>query len=170
MRPSRTAAYGTTGASPWDAGLPGAPAVTPQVAADVSTVLQAVVRGDQVAPGRPAAGKTGTQQWGNTKDNQDAWMAGYTPDLATAVWIGKAVPGPLRDAHGAAIAGNTIPADLWRDFTRSALLGRPPTPLPLPAHVGSATVGDAGQTHDDNPDAVAKLHSAETGYEPVVHT
>jgi len=171
VRHERHFVQSVTGVAPWDAGpLPGGPVLTPQVAADISTVLQAVVRGERVTPGRPAAGKTGTQQWGNTKDNQDAWMAGYTPDLATAVWIGKAVPGPLRDASGKAIEGSTIPADLWRDFTRSALLGRPPTPLPLPAHVGSAAVGDAGHTHDENPDAVAALHSADTGYAPVVHT
>ena len=32
----------------------------------------------------PAAGKTGTGQ-----DNFDAWFVGYTPQLATAVWIGN---------------------------------------------------------------------------------
>jgi penicillin-binding protein 1B len=32
---------------------------------------------------RPAAGKTGT-----TDDENDAWFIGYTPDLATGVWVG----------------------------------------------------------------------------------
>src|SRR5262245_42999778 len=32
---------------------------------------------------RPAAGKTGT-----TNDYNDAWFAGYTPDLLTVVWVG----------------------------------------------------------------------------------
>ena len=159
---------GTSGWSPTQP--PGTPVLRPQVAADISTVLQAVVKGDNVTPGRPAAGKTGSQEWGNTADNQDVWMAGYTPQLATAIWLGKAVPGPLRDANNKSIAGDTIPADLWRDFTRAALLGQPPTPLPKPAHVGSATVGDAGKTHDDSPDTVTDLHSADSGYEPVVHT
>jgi membrane peptidoglycan carboxypeptidase len=142
------------------------------IAADVSTVLNAVVKGDGVMPGRPAAGKTGTQQWGNTKDNQDAWMAGYTPDLATAVWLGKAVPGPIRDAKNKPIEGDTVPARLWRDFTSAALTGRPVEPLPPPAHVGRTDVGDAGQSHGGgkNPDEVSGRRDAAAGYEPVVHT
>ncbi len=149
----------------------------PKIVADVSTVLQAVVRGDHVGPGRPAAGKSGTQQYRNTDDNQDAWMAGYTPDLATALWLGKAVPGPLRDKRGKPIEGDTVPARMWSDFTREALTGVPPEALPPPAHVGRTDVGDAGHTHDGsstgggkNPDEVTNLHDADSGYEPVVHT
>ena len=37
------------------------------------------------AIGCPAAGKTGT-----TDNNTDAWFVGYTPHLATAVWVGHA--------------------------------------------------------------------------------
>ncbi|GIE89854.1 transglycosylase domain-containing protein [Actinoplanes regularis] len=150
----------------------GTVALTPQIAADVSTVLRAVVNENGFTPGRPAAAKTGSQQWRDTADNQDAWMAGYTPELATVVWLGKATPGPLRDAAGKPVEGETIPARIWRDFTRSALLGRPVTPLPAPAHVGRADAGDAGKTgHDtESPDTVADRHAAPTGYEPVVHT
>ena len=39
--------------------------------------------GVRAAFGRPAAGKTGT-----TDKHADAWFVGYTPDLATAVWMG----------------------------------------------------------------------------------
>ena len=31
----------------------------------------------------PVAGKTGTAQ-----DNVDAWFCGYTPQIATCVWVG----------------------------------------------------------------------------------
>jgi membrane peptidoglycan carboxypeptidase len=117
-------------------------------AADVTSVLSAVVTSDKVSPGRPAAGKTGTQQWANTKDNQDAWMAGYTPDLASVVWLGKAKPGPIRDRNGKAIEGETVPARLWSDFTRAALAGAPKAALPKAAHVGRTDVGDAGKVHD----------------------
>ncbi|WP_305789204.1 transglycosylase domain-containing protein [Symbioplanes lichenis] len=116
-------------------------------AADITQALSAVVKADKVVPGRPAAGKSGTQQWGNTKDNQDAWMAGYTPELATSVWIGKAKPGPIRDSKGKAIAGDTVPARLWRDFTKDALAGEEKTPLPKAAHLGRTDVGDAGKVH-----------------------
>ncbi len=136
----------------------------PGVAADVSAVLSAVVKGDGVVPGRPAAGKTGTQQWGNTRHNQDAWMAGYTPDLATAVWIGREKPGPIRDSTGRPIEGETVPARLWRDFVRAALAGAPPAPLPKPAHVGRTDIGDAGAERKPSP-------PVKPGPEvPVVHT
>ena len=134
------------------------------VAADVSTVLGAVVRSDGTVPGRPAAGKTGTQQWGDTRDNQDAWMAGYTPDLAAVVWVGREKPGPIRDAAGAPIEGDGMPAELWSDFVRTALAGAPATPLPPPAHVGRSDVGDAGAAARATP-------GREPGPEvPVVHT
>lgn len=130
----------------WKAAPTGTTVLDSRVAADVSTVLSAVVRDDDVVPDRPAAGMTGSHQWGNTKDNQDAWMAGYTPDLATAVWIGKAEPGPIRDSVGKPIEGDGVPAKLWRDFTRAALTGAPQTALPKPARVGRTDVGDAGRS------------------------
>lgn len=137
------------------------------VASDVSTVLSSVVRGDDVMPGRPAAGKTGTQQWGNTKDNQDAWMAGYTPELATAVWFGKEKPGPIRDSAGKPIEGDTVPARLWRDFVRTTLKGKPKAPLPRPAMVGRTDVGDAGRAgpaKEPPPDlATPVIHTAGAG-------
>ena len=156
----------------WTAATNGTTVLDPAMAADVSTVLGAVVKGDNVVPGRPAAGKTGTQAWGNTKDNQDAWMAGYTPELAAAVWIGKAVPGPIRDSDGRPISGENLPAQLWRDFVQKSLNGKPKTSLPKPANVGRTDVGDAGKTHDDgtSPDEVDNLHSADAGYAPVVQT
>ncbi len=147
-------------------------ALDPKIAADVTTVLQSVVKEHGISPGRPAAGKTGTQQYLDTLDNQDAWMAGYTPELASVVWIGKAKPGPLRDAKNKRIEGDTMPSYIWRDFTRSALQGEPVTALPKPAHVGRADAGDFGKTGHDakSPDTVANLHAAAAGYEPVVHT
>ena len=37
--------------------------------------------------GRPAAGKTGT-----TDEFNDAWFVGYTPKLASSVWVGYPTP------------------------------------------------------------------------------
>lgn len=114
-----------------------------EIAADVSVVLRAVVEHHRLAPGRPAAGKTGTQQWADTSDNQDAWMAGYTPQLAVAVWMGQAVPGKIRDASGKPISGETLPAQLWREFLTRALDGDNEVAFPAAAHVGRVDVGDA---------------------------
>jgi peptidoglycan/xylan/chitin deacetylase (PgdA/CDA1 family) len=132
----------------------GWPVLDQDVASDVSTVLSSAVRGDDVAPGRPAAGKTGTQQWGNTKDNQDAWM----------VWLGKEKPGPIRDSAGKPIEGDTVPARLWRDFVNATLKGKPKAPLLRPAMVGRTDVGDAGQT------AASRKPAPPTLETPVIHT
>src|ERR671932_397952 len=61
--------------------------------------------------GCPAAGKTGT-----TDSFTDAWFVGFTPRLATAVWLGHAksrVPMP-------GVAGGTIPAALWGRYMKRA--------------------------------------------------
>lgn len=64
---------------------------------------------------RPAAGKTGT-----TDNYQDAWFAGYTPDLVTVVWMGcddnDVMPG---------ITGGTTPAKIWQNFMKTALASIP---------------------------------------------
>jgi len=60
----------------------------PGVADTVTDILRGVIQyGTGVAAniGRPAAGKTGT-----TSDFTNAWFAGYTPTLSTAVWMGYA--------------------------------------------------------------------------------
>ena len=154
----------------WQAASGALRVLDPGAAADVSTVLGATVRGEKQSPGRPAAGKTGTQQWGDSSDNQDAWMVGYTPDLAAAVWVGKAVPGPIRDAKGKPIEGKTLPSRVWRDFVSAALRDEPITPLPKPGHVGRTDVGDAGKSHTKSPDEVSSVKVADSGYEPVVRT
>jgi penicillin-binding protein 1A len=62
--------------------------------------------------GCPAFGKTGT-----TDNFNDAWFAGGTPALSTAVWVGY--PNALREmrsVHGVSVAGGTFPAQIWHDF------------------------------------------------------
>jgi penicillin-binding protein 1A len=77
---------------------------------------------------RPAAGKTGTNE-----KHADAWFAGYTPDLATTVWVGYTrAEIPMENVHGIAVAGGTFPAEIWRLFMDPALEGTPRTPFPDP--------------------------------------
>ena len=64
----------------------------------------------------PAAGKTGT-----TDNFNDAWFDGYTPNLASAVWVGY--PDALkemRSVHGISVAGGTFPAMIWNKFMQVA--------------------------------------------------
>jgi penicillin-binding protein 1C len=59
---------------------------------------------------RPAAAKTGT-----TDDYRDAWTIGYTPDLATGVWVGNSDNTPMVELPGAAGAG-----PIWHTFMEAA--------------------------------------------------
>ena len=58
--------------------------------------------------GRPAAGKTGTNQ-----AYRDAWFVGYTPQLAVAVWMGYPEgQKSMYNVQGVArVAGGTIPTE-----------------------------------------------------------
>ncbi|WP_344590218.1 penicillin-binding protein [Actinomadura vinacea] len=119
--------------------------------------------------GRPAAGKTGTV------DNfSAAWFAGYTPDLAAAVWVGDPRGGyrhPMTSlcmdgrCYGP-VFGATIPAPIWRDSMVGALAGRPASGFHRPpSHYFSK---GSGEDRVELPDvrglevaeAIAKLRSA----------
>jgi penicillin-binding protein 1A len=70
--------------------------------------------------GRVAAAKTGT-----TENHDDGWLCGYTPQLATAVWIGYPNAETPVYVHGVAIAGGNLPASIWHDFMAGALWNVP---------------------------------------------
>jgi membrane peptidoglycan carboxypeptidase len=87
--------------------------------------------------GRPVAAKTGTAQHkdANGKDtghNMAAWMVGYTPSIATAVWVGnKDKPAPIfgnyRNTAGPPrnydIYGREEPSYIWQLFMNNYLRG-----------------------------------------------
>ena len=78
--------------------------------------------------GRPAAGKTGTNE-----EHADAWFAGYTPDLATTVWVGYTRGEiPMESVHGIAVSGGTFPAEIWNRFMDPALEDVPARSFPEP--------------------------------------
>ena len=87
---------------------------------------------------RPAAGKTGT-----TQDNKDAWFAGFTPTLSTAVWMGYQNEGSAtaktfgtHPVHGrSSVTGGSFPAQLWQAFMRQALEDVPVTEFSEPAPI-----------------------------------
>jgi penicillin-binding protein 1A len=93
-----------------------------QNVADLATwTLEGVIRegtGTAANIGRPAAGKTGTAQ-----DYVDAWFCGYTPQLATCVWVGYPRGEiSLHNVEGfASVFGGSIPAMIWHDFMSVAL-------------------------------------------------
>jgi penicillin-binding protein 1A len=111
-------------------------------AALVTSALQGVIQsgtGYAANIGRPAAGKTGT-----AKDNVDAWFCGYTPQLATCVWMGWPKSEiPLKNVMGVpSVYGGTIPAAIWHDFMLAAMAGKPVETFPSPSFAGH-TIGPA---------------------------
>ncbi len=118
----------------------------PASAFQLIEMLQGVVtRGTGTAAGaglgRQIAGKTGTSQ-----DFNDAWFAGFTPDLVTVVWVGFDNPASLGENE----TGGHIAAPIWHDFMEGALKTRPNLKFAAPPDVtvaswesGFGTVTDA---------------------------
>ncbi|MEZ0071831.1 transglycosylase domain-containing protein [Planotetraspora sp. GP83] len=110
----------------------------PEVADAVNHVLSGVftkgtMHGQSI--GRPAAGKTGTNN-GYTS----AWFAGYTPHLASAVSVGD-IRGSYRypltgvtigGQYYGAVQGASLPGPIWVDSMRSALRDVPPSDFVSP--------------------------------------
>ena len=94
------------------------------VAAEVTRILGENIRRGTGTPrgpadDRPEAGKTGT-----TDNIRDAWFCGYTPDLATCVWIGYPISEkyPLHNVEGVGtVYGGTLPALIWHGYMEGAL-------------------------------------------------
>jgi membrane peptidoglycan carboxypeptidase len=108
------------------------------VAATAVGILRGVVgpggTGFRAAIGRPLAGKTGT-----TSGFADAWFTGFTPQLATSVWVGNAgAQVPMRaQFNGGPVYGGTFPALIFHDYLAAALAGEPVAALPDARAAGS---------------------------------
>ena len=101
------------------------------VADGVTVMLNGVVDGN--IPGRtgapmnlgdrPVAGKTGT-----TNESAAVWFAGFTPQVASAVWVGDPRGGyafPLKDVtingnYYRQVYGGTIPGPIWKESMLAA--------------------------------------------------
>ncbi|WP_438822728.1 transglycosylase domain-containing protein [Nocardia barduliensis] len=112
--------------------------VSAAVADNVTAAMRPIAaysRNHGLAGGRESAAKTGTAQLGDTGENRDAWMVGYTPSLSTAVWVGTEQGDPLRNASGGMIYGSGLPSDIWKATMDGALKGVPNETFPKPAPI-----------------------------------
>ena len=116
--------------------------VTREVADTVTSVLTSVIDGPlsgrtgqaMSLPDRPAAGKTGS-----TNDNAAIWFAGYTPQIAAAIWVGDPRGGfayPMTDVtingtYYSYVTGGMIPGPIWREVMIAAHRNIPPTAFEL---------------------------------------
>ncbi|MEU5928812.1 transglycosylase domain-containing protein [Streptomyces antimycoticus] len=118
------------------------------VANNVTDVLENVVEhgtGTSAKIGRPVAGKTGT-----TDENKSAWFSGYTPQLSTAIgmwrvndqaksqkFLSMRGVGGQKTIHGA-----SFPAEIWADYMRGALQGKPVKDFPAATPIGEKVFGE----------------------------
>ncbi len=109
-------------------------AITPEVAFIIGSIMsddrnrcmEFGCHGDLTLPGRHVAAKTGT-----TQAFRDNWTIGFTPTLATAVWIGNPDNTPL--SHNS--TGIVGAAPIWHKFMQQALTGTPDQWYAKPAGV-----------------------------------
>ena len=71
-------------------------------------------------PGSHVAAKTGT-----TNDSRDAWIVGYTPNIAVGAWAGNNDNSPMVKQ----VAGFIV-APMWHEFMNVALQHQPHDPFP----------------------------------------
>jgi membrane peptidoglycan carboxypeptidase len=107
------------------------------VPADLANTVTAILRGvltvagatgtSDALSGRPAAAKTGT-----VDNYEGSWFAGYTPQLASAVWAG--IPSNPHESLGyktiggrsyGAVFGATLAGKIWQASMNAALQGEP---------------------------------------------
>ncbi|HWT93688.1 MAG TPA: transglycosylase domain-containing protein, partial [Solirubrobacteraceae bacterium] len=126
------------------------------VTAKATDILQQNVTsgtGTKAQIGCPAAGKTGT-----TDNHVDAWFAGYTPNLSTAVWVGF----PTRRVEmyppvtPISVAGGTYPSEIWGRYMKAVKKGcgdfaKPKTAFKAAPFFGKyASTGAPGGGDDDD--------------------
>jgi len=127
----------------------------PRDVADATTaVMSGVVdgsiggrTGSNMSLGRETTGKTGT-----TDSNAAVWFAGYTPELATAVWVGDPRGGfqyPMQDVviNGvfySDVYGGELPGPIWRQAMRGALADDDWTSFDLESKFGLISAQQGG--------------------------
>lgn len=85
----------------------------------------------QLAGDRPSAGKTGTED-----GSRNLWFVGYTPQIATAVWVGHhAAPKDMKNVTlaghlytspgGGYVFAGDLAAPIWKGIMDGALKGQP---------------------------------------------
>lgn len=119
----------------FEADSPAKPVLRPEIAYQVTSLLQSVVEDGTAQSvqklGRPVAGKTGT-----TNESRNAWFAGYTPGLTTVVWVGFDDNQPL----GPGETGGRAAIPIWLGFMERAVAGQPVQDFEAPSSIVFALV------------------------------
>jgi 1A family penicillin-binding protein len=136
----------------------GREALAPETAYVITHMLRGVVeRGTGQAAkalGRPVAAKTGT-----TNDYSNAWFIGFTPRLATGVWVGYDRPRSLgRDETGSRVA---VP--IWVGYMAKILGDSPKEDFPVPDRIVSMLIDEDPSGECLRPVPMAFVRGTESG-------
>ena len=136
----------------------GREALAPETAYVITQMLRGVVeRGTGQAAkglGRPVAAKTGT-----TNDYSNAWFVGFTPRLATGVWVGYDRPRSL----GKDETGSRVAVPIWVTYMGKVLGDSPKEDFPVPEHVVSMLVDEDPSGECLRPVTMAFVKGTESG-------
>jgi 1A family penicillin-binding protein len=136
----------------------GREALAPETAYVITQMLRGVVeRGTGQAAkglGRPMAAKTGT-----TNDYSNAWFVGFTPRLATGVWVGYDRPRSL----GKDETGSRVAVPIWVTYMGKVLGDSPKEDFPVPEHVVSMLVDEDPSGECLRPVPMAFVKGTESG-------
>ncbi|NQU37265.1 MAG: transglycosylase domain-containing protein [Actinobacteria bacterium] len=129
-------------------------AVSRSVADATTAILTGVVdgpisgrTGQKMSLGRDATGKTGT-----TDTSAAVWYAGYTPQIAAAVWSGDPRGGfkhpmdnvTINGSYYDEVYGSSLPGPIWRQAMLGALSGEPAENFDLEAKFNLRTARNGG--------------------------
>ena len=136
----------------------GREALAPETAYVITQMLRGVVeRGTGQAAkglGRPVAAKTGT-----TNDYSNAWFVGFTPRLATGVWVGYDRPRSL----GKDETGSRVAVPIWVTYMGKVLGESPKEDFPAPDRVVSILVDEDPSGECLRPVPMAFVKGTESG-------
>jgi len=136
----------------------GREAISPETAYVITNMLRGVVeRGTgqgAKALGRPVAAKTGT-----TNDYSNAWFIGFTPRLATGVWVGYDRPRSL----GKDETGSRVAVPIWTAYMSKILGDSPKEDFPVPERVVSLLVDEDPNGTCARPVTMAFIKGTEAG-------
>ena len=134
-----------------------------RVANDVTLAMEPIAKysGDDLADGRESAAKTGTEGVGKGQNNSDAWMAGFTPQVAAAVWVGTGYNRPIYSRNGTPLYGSGLPGKTWQRFMDGYLKHKKMKSLPdtqqidtegaIPTSTSTTQPTDTASTPDTTP-------------------
>ena len=151
--------------------------ISSSLAFTVTSLMQSVVQNGTAKKvkvlNRPIAAKTGT-----TNNNVDAWFIGFSPEIATGVWVGRDDYEPL----GVNETGSRAAIPIWLQYMKHALHDMPKLNFPVskdivftkinPETGDKANFREPGSLFEafmDDFDEEADEDELETGLEDITH-